>query len=215
MSNKKYRPWKEVGRNMLLRTYHKMMEEFNNHHGYMSFDDLKKEKFSVLQIRELEDEGVIEKFARGWYWCTQCGLQKPPDYKYIEVAKVNPESVICMDSACYLHGILDKEPDVISVSTSREDRRKMELRFPIRRFYLQNVGSKDEIQTVVTGFGDYKKYSLVRSFCDCFRMKSKLDEDIYLEIVNAYRNQEQLKECLFSYAKALRAVKCVMEIDKI
>jgi len=199
---------------MLLRTYNRMMDIFHAHQGYASFEGLRKEKITSLQIRELEEEGTVEKVTRGWYWCSKCGFQKPDDYKYIELAKANPESVICMDSACYLHGILGKEPELVSVSTGRENRRKMEMNFPIRRFYLQNAGLEDEIQTVTTKFGEYKIYSLERSLCDCFRMKDKLDSDVYFEIVNAYKKQEQLKERLLSYAKALRAVKCIKEIGE-
>ena len=58
---------------------------------------------------------------------------------------MNQNAVICMDSACYLQGLLSEEPEVISVATERTDRRKMEFSFPVKRYYLQNTGLEDEV----------------------------------------------------------------------
>ena len=73
-------------------------------------------------------------------------MKSQKDYQYIEIAKVNPRAVICMDSAAWLAGMLEKEPETIAVATSRTDRKKMELEnFEIRRFYFQNAGLPGEI----------------------------------------------------------------------
>jgi len=82
---------------MLFKTYQKITTLFKEHHGYMSFADLRDHQVTVLQLAEMEEEGSLERFARGWYWCKDCGYEKPEDYQYIEIAKVNPRAVICMD----------------------------------------------------------------------------------------------------------------------
>ena len=89
---------------MLFKTYQKITTLFKQHHGYMSFSDLRDHQVTVLQLAEMEEEGSLERFARGWYWCKECGYEKPKDYQYIEIAKVNPRAVICMDSAAWLAG---------------------------------------------------------------------------------------------------------------
>lgn len=81
---------------MLFKTYQKITTLFKEHHGYMSFADLRDHQVTVLQLAEMEEEGSLERFARGWYWCKDCGYEKPEDYQYIEIAKVNPRAVICM-----------------------------------------------------------------------------------------------------------------------
>ena len=98
---------------MLFKTYQKITTLFKQHHGYMSFSDLRDHQVTVLQLAEMEEEGSLERFARGWYWCKECGYEKPKDYQYIEIAKVNPRAVICMDSAAWLAGMLEKEPETI------------------------------------------------------------------------------------------------------
>ena len=140
---------------MLFKTYQKITTLFKEHHGYMSFADLRDHQVTVLQLAEMEEEGSLERFARGWYWCKDCGYEKPEDYQYIEIAKVNPRAVICMDSAAWLAGMLKEEPATIAVATARTDRKKMDLEnFEIRRFYFQNADVPGEICEKKTVHGD-------------------------------------------------------------
>lgn len=196
---------------MLYRTYQKIIEIFREHNGYMSFSQLQSHRVTVLQLREMEEEGSVQRFARGWYWCRKCGIEKPKDYRYIEIAKVNPKAVFCLESACYLMGILKKEPEIISVATERTDRKKMEFDFPIRRFYLQNTGLPGEICEIETEFGSYRCYSAERTLCDCLRMKEKFELSVYREIVESIRKGNCEKQRVADFAGALRTWRNVRE----
>lgn len=204
----------EKGKIMLLKTYQKTMNLFAEYRGYMGFADLQSYQITISQIHELESEGIIEKFARGWYWCRECGLIKAKDSKFIEIAKVNPNAVICMESACYLNGLLENEPPVVTVATERTDRRKMEFVFPVRRYYLQNTNISGEICRRETDFGDYRYYSTERTLCDCLRLRNNLDDGIYMEIVEIYRKRKEQQERVREYAKALRALRNVEEAGR-
>ena len=161
----------------------------------MSFAALRDHQEPVLQLAEMEEEGSLERFARGWYWCKDCGNEKPEDYQYIEIAKVNPRAVICMDSAAWLAGMLKEEPATIAVATARTDRKKMDLEnFEIRRFYFQNADVPGEICEKKTEFGSYKYYSPKRTFCDCLRMNNKMPEEVKEEILTWCRKQKYSKE---------------------
>ena len=196
---------------MLLKTYDKIIDLFHDNHGYMSFEQLKEKGVTIAQIQELVDREILDKFARGWYWCNKCGYERPKDRKYIEIGKVNEKAVVCMDSAGYLQKLLKEEPKVISVATERTDRKKMEFAFPVIRYYFQNTGAEDEIETVNTEFGSYRVYSVDRTVCDCIRMKSRLDERELEEIEKAYKERNPDIDRLFVFAKGLRALKCVKE----
>ena len=196
---------------MLLKTYDKIIDLFHDNHGYMSFEQLKEKGVTIAQIQELVDREILDKFARGWYWCNKCGYERPKDRKYIEIGKVNEKAVICMDSAGYLQKLLKEEPKVISVATERTDRKKMEFAFPVLRYYFENTGAEDEIETVNTEFGSYRVYSVDRTVCDCIRMKSRLDERKLEEIEKAYKERNPDIDRLFVFAKGLRALKCVKE----
>lgn len=196
---------------MLLKTYERILELFYNNHGYLNFEQLKDHGITVTQIQELMDKGSLEKFTRGWYWCSQCGLKKPAYHRYIEIAKANKDAVICMESAGYLLGILEKEPEVISVATERTDRRKMEFSFPVKRYYLQNTGLSDEIEFIETEYGGFQFYSVHRTACDCIRMKDKMEEKTLEEIRRKYKESCSNSERLMIYGRKLRALKCIKE----
>lgn len=117
-----------------------------------------------------------------------------------------------MDSAAWLAGMLEKEPETIAVATSRTDRKKMELEnFEIRRFYFQNAGLPGEICEKETEFGSYRYYAPKRTFCDCLRLNNKIPEEVKEEILTWCRKQNYPKEEILAYANKLRAVKNIEE----
>ncbi|MCR5268048.1 MAG: hypothetical protein K6E16_06015 [Lachnospiraceae bacterium] len=159
---------------MLQKTHTKIIQLFRKNHGYMNFEQLRNADVTVLQMREMEEEGALHRFARGWYWCSDCGLKKAADYRYIEIAKINPEAIICLDSACFLNGLNVKEPEEIRVATARDDRKKMEVEFPIKRYYLTYFDTGKYIQTKKTEFGSYRFFSMERALYDSFHAPGKL-----------------------------------------
>jgi predicted transcriptional regulator of viral defense system len=190
-----------------------MIDAFKENKGYMSFKELQKKGVTVLQIREMEEAGVLEKFARGWYWCNDCGFAKPADHKYVEIAKVNPKAVICMESACFLSGIIDEEPQEIRLATERTDRKKMELDFDTKRFYFKRTGIKGEIVEKKTKCGSYYYYSPERTFCDCIRLQNKIDKDVFDEIMTEYKDRQGKLKRTYDYADKLRCIKNIQEAD--
>lgn len=192
---------------MLLNTYDKVIALFNKNAGYMSFADLRGEKITVTQMRELEERGVIQKISYGWYWCTTCGLQKPADYKYIELGKVEPNAIICLESACYIHGLLGCEPYNVSIAIARNNRKQLKMQFPLQKHYYTNLYNEG-IEERRSVFGDYKVYNIESCICDCIRKINKLDYDIYLEIIENYSNRSDKQ------LDKLRKYAINMKVDK-
>ena len=199
---------------MLQRTKERMIKAFRENRGYMSFAQLQDRGVTVLQLQEMEEAGILEKFARGWYWCNTCGFKKPDDHKYVEIAKVNPDAVICMESAAYLAGLIREEPEIVHVATERTDRKKMEFSFPVKRYYFKNTGIKGEIAEKKTGYGSYHYYAPERTFCDCIRLKNKLSEENYAQILEAFAGQRNHCKRIYDYADRLRCVKNIQDVDK-
>lgn len=199
---------------MLQRTKERMVDAFREYRGYMSFYQLQEKGITVLQIREMEKAGVLEKFSRGWYWCNACGFTKPADHKYIEIAKVNPGAVICLESAAYLAGLISEEPSVIHIATERTDRKKMEFNFPTKRYYFKNTGMKGEILEKKTRLGSYSYYAPERTFCDCIRLKNKLSEENYRQILEEFKKQRSSCKRIYDYADRLRCIKNIQDVDK-
>ena len=199
---------------MRQRIYQRAMDSFHENHGYMTFGQLKEAGVTIGQIHELEEMNVLEKISRGVYWCRDCGWEKPKDYKYIEAAKVYPKAVFCLESACYLNGLTEKEPEILTIATSREDRKIITLPFAFHRYYLQNAGLEGEICQKDTDFGSYRYYGQDRTICDVIRLQDKVCGEIVFEVIDKYRREQAMRKRVMLYAEALRALRNVESVQK-
>ena len=108
--------------------YDKVKYIADKYKGYIDTEDLMKEGLTNRQIGLLTAEGKLEKVAHGHYWIISPEFSKPEDYKAVEVARVNRKAVICADSACYYMGLIDKEPEILSIADITSQSRLLRMR---------------------------------------------------------------------------------------
>lgn len=195
---------------MLLNTYEKVTGLFREGNGYMNAARLKEARVTTVQIRELVEKGIIERVSHGHYWLIDEEKGKPENYQMIEACIVNPRAVICADSACYYHGLIDERPKKLSVATVKTDRSKMQLNFPVTRHYYSNLAFEQDVESFETPYGILRVYSLERSVCDAIRFRSDIGVRSVNHIVRNYMKQEDCQlERLLAYADAMRVGKIV------
>lgn len=202
---------------MNLKTYDKIMDTFHQNKGFMNFEQLQNEKVTMAQIEELKRRNTLYKFARGWYWCNECGYSKPDDFKYIAVAKMNPKAIICLQSAAHIWGLIETIPEFVDITIERTDRKNMEFDFPVNRYYLKNTGIQDEIALIETEFGNYQVYEMNRTLCDCIRMSKEKTEDKIRSMVKEYCHchSDMNLDKLAKYAKELKALKTIQKYIRL
>lgn len=195
---------------MLLNTYEKVTKLFRDGNGYRNAAQLKEAKVTTVQIKELVEKGIIERVSHGHYWLIDEEKGKPENYQMIEACMVNPRAVICADSACYYHGLIDKEPEKLSVATLKTDRSKMQLNFPVTRHYYSDLAFEQDLETVETPYGTLRIYALERSVCDTIRFREDIGSEAVDRIVRNYMKQRNRQmERLLAYADAMRVGKIV------
>ncbi|MDD7402502.1 MAG: hypothetical protein SO170_08135 [Butyribacter sp.] len=194
---------------MLKSTYQKIVKLFQENNGYVNAALLKKEKVTTVQIKELLQNGTIEKVSHGHYWLVS-EEGKPENYKLLETCQTNPKAVICADSACYYHGLIKEEPEKLSIATAKTDRSRMQLPFPVCRHYYSDVAFEQDLQIIETPYGKIRVYGLERSVCDSIRFQENIGEENVTEIVENYMKQDKKElERLQAYADAMRVGKIV------
>ena len=195
---------------MLLNTYQKVLDLFQSGNGYRNAAELKDAKITTVQIKELVNKGIVERVSHGHYWLVDEENGKPENYRMIEACKVNPRAVICADSACYYHGLIDKEPERLSVATLKTDRSRMQLNFPVSRHYYSDLAFEQDMKIVETPYGNFRVYDVERSVCDCIRFRNDIGADMLNLIINKFleRDSNQMDR-LLSYADAMRVGKIV------
>lgn len=185
---------------MRIATYYRLEDLYGKYGGYISTKELLSEGFSNRQIAVLTDENYLEKVCHGCYWMLRCGYKKPDDYKCIEVCLSDPRAVIAMKSACYYQGLIDAEPDVLTVATERSDRSVIKMNFPVERHYFSSNHFQYGIKRIETKFGKYNIYNIERSFYDMVRLK---DETV-IEVFDPKKMQTAQYERISGYAGMLK-----------
>ncbi len=195
---------------MLLNTYEKVTKLFREKNGYLNASELKEAKVTTVQIKELVEKGILERVSHGHYWLIDEENGKPDNYQMIEACMVNPRAVICADSACYYHGLIDERPKKLSVATLKTDRSKMQLNFPVTRHYYSDLAFDQDMETIETPYGTLRVYSLERSVCDTIRFRSDIGARAVSHIIKNYmKRDDRQMERLLAYADAMRVGKIV------
>ena len=195
---------------MLLNTYQKVISLFEDANGYMSASELKNARVTTVQIRELVNKGVLEHVSHGHYWLIDKEKGKPENYQLIETCMINPRAVICADSACYYNGLIDRQPEKLSVATLKSDRSRMSLNFPISRHYYSDLAFEQDVNTITTPYGNIRVYDTERSVCDAIRFRDDIGEEMLELIIDRFLAQKNVQMGrLLDYADAMRVGKIV------
>ncbi|MCI8770163.1 MAG: type IV toxin-antitoxin system AbiEi family antitoxin domain-containing protein [Lachnospiraceae bacterium] len=195
---------------MLLNTYEKVTKLFRDGNGYRNAAQLKDAKVTTVQIKELVNKGILERVSHGHYWLIDEEKGKPENFEMLEACMVNPRAVICADSACYYHGLVEKAPEKLSVATLKTDRSKMQLNFPVTRHYYSDLAFEQDMEVVDTPYGQIRIYALERSVCDTIRFRADIGVEMVEHIVRNYMKRENRQmERLLAYADAMRVGKIV------
>ncbi len=179
---------------MLLRTFNKIEQLFLAGNGYQRTSTLLQNGVTTLQIRQLIENGNVERVSHGIYWWKNDTLMKPKFSKYLELQMANSKAVICTDSALYLLGLLRTEPEVVSIATSRLDRSRMNMNFPVHRHYFSDQSIQKFIREIEIPGGTIKVYSLDRSVIDCIRLRNEMDPALFEQIIVKYNRSKEKNE---------------------
>ena len=158
--------------------------------------------------------GYLERIRHGYYqladWDTSSEEQL--------IAVLIPKAIICVESALFHYGYSDFAPRKWSIAVPRSmSRTKLDVdALALQTYYVQS-----EIYELGKTIADFNGvilpvYDRERTICDCFKYRSRLDNEIFNKALNAYVNdsKKDLRN-LSEYAKKLRVHKKVTELMEV
>lgn len=197
---------------MLDETINKVDRLFCENGGYLRTRDLRANKITNFQIKQLVEGGYIEKIAYGFYWNNISKKAKPSLYKYIEIMMNNPKAVFIGASALFLQGLIEAEPQKVFVATARSDRKSMRLNFEISRHFFSEREFKEKIDTKTTLYCELRMYGIDRSVADAIRFRDEISDKLLEIIVDEYKYYDERNEAdLLEYAQRMQFGKTVRE----
>ncbi|MDD3000356.1 MAG: type IV toxin-antitoxin system AbiEi family antitoxin domain-containing protein [Candidatus Riflebacteria bacterium] len=182
--------------------------------GIAKTSAFKAEGLSNYDVANMCNAGLIRRLRHGYY---QLETSDNISEEYL-IATLIPESIVCVESALFYYGYSDLAPRAWAVAVPRDIARtklKIDTLF-LKVYYIQdkwlNIG-----KTAVDFNGvRLSIYDRERTICDCFKYRSKMDNETFSKALNAYvadSNKNLIN--LSKYAKSLKVYKKLNELIEV
>ncbi len=179
----------------------------------------KTEKFIIAglakyDISNLHKEGYLERIRHGYYQ-----LAENDDIREEQLlATLLPEGIVCVESALFHYGYSDFAPRLWTVAVPRTiSRAKLKIdAIPLKAYYIPN-GQYELGRTMADFYGVMLPiYDKERTICDCFKYRTRLDNEIFNKAINAYviDDKKNLSN-LSKYAKEMKIIKKVNDLMEV
>lgn len=185
-----------------------------NNGGIAKSADFVAAGIRAADVVNLCNAGILSRVRHGYYELTE----KSEVSEEQLLATLVPKGIVCVESALFHYGYSDFAPRKWSIAVPRSmSRTKLNVDvLTLQPYYVQaelyDLGkTTDNFNEVVLPV-----YDRERTICDCFKYRSKLDNEIFNKALNAYANDtEKNLSNLSAYAKKLRVYKKVTELMEV
>lgn len=168
----------------------------------------------AVDVVNLCNAGYLDRVRHGYY---QMAEQHETAEEQM-LATLIPQGIVCVESALFHYGYSDFSPRKWSIAVPRSvSRAKLDVdALPVQTYFVQQnlyeLGKTTEDFDGVT----LPVYDRERTICDCFKYRSRLDNELFSKALNAYANDPQKNlSSLSVYAKKLRVYKKVIELMEV
>lgn len=165
-------------------------------------------------VAKLCKQGHIERIRNGFYQLPKNGEIKEEQM----IATFLPQGVVCVESALFYYKYSDFTPREWSIAVPRSFSRviKQMHEVPVKAYYVQEKYS--DLGKTIGKFNGVilPVYDRERTICDCFKYRTKLDNELFNKALNAYAadNKKNLSN-LSKYAKQMRVYTKLMNIMEV
>ena len=168
----------------------------------------------AVDVVNLCNTGYLERIRHGYYQLADGDTSSDEQL----LATLILKAIICVESSLFHYGYSDFAPRKWSIAVPRSMSR---TKLDIDALTLQTYYVQPEIYELGKTTSDFNGtilpiYDRERTICDCFKYRSRLDNEIFNKALNAYANdpQKDLRN-LSGYAKKLRVHKKVTELMEV
>lgn len=185
-----------------------------NNGGIVKTSQLNEIGIENYEIARMCDNGKLERVKHGYYQLANS--MEISEEKMI--ATFLTDGIVCMESALFYYGYSDKTPLVWTIAVSRNiSKSKVKIEnFPCKIYFVQDdkleIGKTEGVFNGV----ELAVYDRERTICDCFKYKTKMDNEVFNKAINAYvaDDKKNLRN-LSKYAKEMKVYKKVTELMEV
>ena len=168
----------------------------------------------AVNVVNLCNAGYLDRVRHGYYQLAEADASSEEQL----LATLIPKGIVCVESALFHYGYSDFVPRKWSIAVPRTmSRTKLNIdALALQTYYVQS--EIYELGRITDDFDGVilPVYDRERTICDCFKYRSRLDNEIFNKALNAYaKDPRKNLPNLSSYAKKLRAYKKVTELMEV
>lgn len=202
----------KVGRYMDTRTIAKQV--IIEKGGIAKSADFVQAGIRAADVVNMCNAGYLDRIRHGYYQLSEADILSEEQL----LAVLIPKGIVCVESALFHYGYSDFAPRKWSVAVPRSmSRTKLDVDvLALQTYYVQP--EIYELGKVTDDFSGVMLpvYDRERTICDCFKYRSRLDNEIFNKALNAYVNDKKKNlQNLSAYAKKLRVHKKVTELMEV
>ena len=168
----------------------------------------------AVNVVNLCNAVYLDRVRHGYYQLAEADASSEEQL----LATLIPKGIVCVESALIHYGYSDFAPRKWSIAVPRTmSRTKLNIdALALQTYYVQS--EIYELGRITDDFDGVilPVYDRERTICDCFKYRSRLDNEIFNKALNAYaKDPRKNLPNLSSYAKKLRAYKKVTELMEV
>lgn len=198
----------------LLNKQEISIEVFNKVGSVAKTADFVAAGLKNYEVVSLCNQGYVERIRNGFYKLPN--TDGPSEE--ILISKLLPQGIVCVESALFHYGYSDFAPREWSVAVPRSFSRAIKAmqEVPVKAYYIQNVFYRYGVTVEEFNGVALKVYDRERTICDCFKYRTKLDNEIFNKAVNAYAlDSKKNLTNLSTHAKEMGVYKNLMNIMEV
>ncbi len=166
-------------------------------------------------VYSLFKQGYIERVKHGYY---KLSFADEPKEELI-LSKLMNQGIVCVESALFYYGYTDFSPREWTIAVPRSFSRTVkaiQAEIPVKAYYVQNnVYHLGETKGTFNGV-TLPVYDRERTICDCFKYRTKLDNEIFNKAINAYvADSKKNLANLSKYAKEMGVYSRMMNVMEV
>ncbi len=189
-------------------------EVIANKGGIAKSADFVAAGMSSVDIVNMCNAGYLDRVRHGYYELAERDTASEEQM----LAAFIPKGIVCVESALFHYGYSDFAPRKWSIAVPRSmSRKKLEVdALALKPYYISSelycLGkSTDDFNGVMLSV-----YDRERTICDCFKYRSRLDNEMFIKAIHAYVNDTKKNlQNLSVYSKNLRVHKKVTELMEV
>ncbi|NBC10100.1 MAG: Abortive infection protein AbiEi [Bacteroidetes bacterium] len=167
--------------------------------GVLSTAQLKEAGYSYYDIKNLLEDGIIERIRHGWY--RHLALS---DNEWAEVGAIIAGGVFCLHSAAQLHELSTFVSGSYQIAIHWKKRIRLPSYPPIKLYYWKDEQYElGQVKKEVNGV-QVLVYDMEKTVCDFLKARNKLGLEAAKEVANNYVDHpDRDLNKLMRYAQAL------------